>query len=173
MTFYKIQTDRLLLRRWRDADREPFAAICADPAVMKFIGNGQPKSAAEASADIEKFEAEWEREGFGLFALELRETGDLAGFTGLSVPTFLPEIMPSVEIGWRLARNLWGQGLATEAAQAVLAFGLGILGIPGIVSICHVENESSRRVMKRIGLTFDRRTVVPMLECEVDVFRTA
>src|SRR5262249_22355319 len=119
-----FETERLLMRRWRDDDVEPFAAICADPEVMRYIGSGTVRSVEQARASIRGFEREWENKGFGIFALQLLEGGQLIGFTGLSEPSFLPEIMPAVEIGWRLSRASWGKGYATEAARAALNFGL-------------------------------------------------
>lgn len=171
MSRIPIDTPRLRLRRWRSADHPAFARICADPEVMRYIADGSPKTAAQASKSIEAYEAEWETSGFGLFAVELKETGTLAGFAGLSTPDFLPEILPSVEIGWRLDRALWGQGLGTEAAKAALDFGLHDLGLRTIVSICHIENAASERIMTKLGLTFDRRTVVPSSDAPVLVYR--
>jgi RimJ/RimL family protein N-acetyltransferase len=100
------------------------SAINADPQVMRWIGDGSIRDERQTKAGIGACEREWDRHGFGLFALELRATGELIGFTGLAVPEFLPEVMPAVEIGWRLGRPFWGQGLATEAARAALRFGL-------------------------------------------------
>lgn len=95
----------------------------ADPEVMRWIGDGSVRTRQQTKAGIEAWERDWERWGFGLFALEMRTTGELAGFTGLAVPEFLPEVMPAVEIGWRLGRRFWGAGLATEAARAVPSLG--------------------------------------------------
>ncbi len=171
MSTTSIETPRLKLRRWRSADHPAFARICADPEVMRYIADGSPKTAEQASKSIDNYEAEWEASGFGLFAVELKETGALAGFAGLSTPDFLPEILPSVEIGWRLDRALWGQGLGTEAARAALDFGIRDLGQRAIVSICHVDNTASERIMTKLGLTFDRRTVVPSSDAPVLVYR--
>src|SRR5688572_14217259 len=129
-----IKTGRLLLRRWRDDDVEPFAEMCSDPEVMRYIGSGATRTRAQAQASIEAYERGWEENGFGLFAVELLEDGGFVGFTGLSEPTFLPEVMPAVEIGWRFARQSWGNGYASEAAEAALEHGLKDLGLSEIVS---------------------------------------
>ena len=99
--------------------------------------------------------------GFGLFALELRATGELIGFAGLAVSEFLPEVMPAVEIGWRLGRPFWGQGLATEAARVALRFGLIARGLERIVSIAQVGNGASEGIMSKLGMCLERETVDP------------
>jgi len=154
-----LLTERLVLRRWQDDDLGAYAAICADPEVMRWIGRGailSPEACAEA---IASFERDWDEHGFGLFATELRVSRRLLGFIGLSVPEFLPELLPAVEIGWRLARDAWGQGLATEGASAALRFGLSELKLARIVSIHQVGNLASGRIMKKLGMRFERRTV--------------
>ena len=172
MTAHSLTTERLLLRRWREQDVEPFAAICADPEVMQYIGSGAVRSCEQTRASVAAFEQEWDEKGYGLFALELRESGELIGFTGLSEPKFLPEIMPAVEIGWRLARSSWGNGYATEAARATLRFGLTTLRLPELVSIYQVENEASARIMSKLGMKFDRDTTDPRTDRRIRVFRT-
>ena len=107
-------TSRLRLRRWREADREPFAAMNADRAVMEFISD---RLTREQSDDlIEKIEAGFEVNGFGLWALQVQATGELVGFAGLAKPSFDAHFTPAVEVGWRLAHSAWGKGYATEAA---------------------------------------------------------
>jgi RimJ/RimL family protein N-acetyltransferase len=166
-----IQTERLVLRRWTVADIGPFAAICADPEVMRFIGSGATRTVAETRRAIRAWERAWDDRGYGLFAVQLLETGQLIGFAGLAEPTFLPEIMPAVEIGWRLARSAWQKGYATEAATAVLRFGLNDLNLPEIVSIHQIGNSASAGVMRKIGMTFDRETVDPSCGRIVHVFK--
>lgn len=171
MTQYRITTERLLLRGWTPEDYAPFAAICADPDVMRHIGNGKTRTADDALRYIALFEKEWCERGFGLFAVESRQTGDLIGFTGLSSPDFLPEVLPSVEIGWRFAKASWGQGYASEAAAAALSFGTNDLGITDIVSISQIGNHASTRIMRKLGMVFDRRTIDPTCDREVEVYR--
>lgn len=171
MTGISLRTERLLLRRWRSEDVEAFAAICRDPKVMQFIGSGATRSLQQAEKSIETFECQWEERGFGLFAVEVLDDNAFIGFTGLSEPSFLSEIMPTVEIGWRLAREHWGRGYATEAARAALKFGLEDLGLPDIVSIFQIENEASRNVIRKLGMHFDRRTNDPTCNRVVEVYR--
>lgn len=171
MTRHTINTERLLLRGWKSDDHAPFSEMCADPDVMRYIGNGKTRTADDAARYIASFQKEWDERGFGLFAVESKQTGDLVGFTGLSSPDFLPEVFPSVEIGWRFSKPNWGKGLASEAAAAALSFGINERGITDIVSICQIENNASARIMQKLGMVFDRRTIDPTCEREVEVYR--
>ncbi len=148
-------TDRLVLRRWRAEDREPFAAINADPEVMRFIGTGVMLERGPSDELLTRFERDWEERGFGLWALSARDDPDerLLGYCGLTVPMFLPAVLPAVEVGWRLARDAWGRGYATEAARAALAFGFEEHAIEEILSIVDPDNERSLRVCARLGMT--------------------
>ncbi len=165
-----IDTSRLVLRRWRDDDVAGMAAINADPAVMRWIGDGSVRDEHQTRAAIDAAEREWDEYGFGLFAVEVRATGELAGFTGLSVPEFLPEVMPAVEIGWRLGRAFWGRGIATEAARAALRFGLMDRGLERIVSIAQIGNGASERIMTKLGMHVERETVEPACNRPVRVY---
>jgi RimJ/RimL family protein N-acetyltransferase len=156
-----ITTSRLVLRRWHEGDVAAMAVFNADPEVMRWIGDGSVRTLEQTKASVDAWEQQWQRDGFGLFALELRATGELAGFTGLSIPEFLPEVMPAVEIGWRLGQPFWGRGLATEAAQAALRFGMIDCGLERIVSIAQVGNDASERVMAKLGMHLERETVDP------------
>ncbi|MCU1474501.1 GNAT family N-acetyltransferase [Amnibacterium sp.] len=146
-------TERLLLRRWREEDREPFAALNADPAVMEHFP--ATLSRPETDAFVDRLIQHHEQHGWGLWALEVRETGRFIGFTGLAVPRFPAHFTPAVEVGWRLARAAWGHGYASEAARAAVGFGFDELGLDGIVSFTAVGNLRSRAVMERIGMTHD------------------
>jgi RimJ/RimL family protein N-acetyltransferase len=156
-----LDTPRLLLRQWRDDDLDALAAINADPAVMRYIHDGRPLDRAATAGRLALWRRHWDEHGFGLYAVELRETGELIGFTGLAVPVFLPEVMPAVEIGWRLAPRHWGSGLATEAATAVVAHARTGLGLDRLVSIHVTGNEASARVMVKLGMRLERETVQP------------
>jgi RimJ/RimL family protein N-acetyltransferase len=156
-----ISTPRLVLRRWREDDMAPMSAINADPEVMRWIGDGSVRDEQQTKAAIEEWERTWDRHGFGLFALELRASRELIGFTGLGVPEFLREVMPAVEIGWRLGRPFWGRGLATEAARAAVRFGLIDCGLEQIVSIAQVGNDASEHIMAKLGMRLGRETVDP------------
>ncbi|MBL4785608.1 MAG: GNAT family N-acetyltransferase [Cohaesibacteraceae bacterium] len=171
MTRHKIDTERLQLRRWKHKHHAPFAAMCLDPEVMQYIGNGSTRTAEQASRAIASFETEWVEKGHGLFAVEEKQTGNLIGFTGLSLPDFLPEVLPSVEIGWRFSKPSWGKGYASEAAIAALSFGINELGITDIVSIYQIGNGASARIMQKLGMVFDRKTIDPTCGREIEVYR--
>ena len=156
-----IETTRLVLRRWSEHDVAPLATINADPEAMRWIGDGSTRTEQQTRASIEAWERHWDTQGFGLFAVEVRATGELAGLVGMAVPSFLPEIMPAVEIAWRLGRSFWGQGLATEAARAAMRFGLADGGLERIVSIVQVGNDASERIMVKLGMRLERETIDP------------
>jgi RimJ/RimL family protein N-acetyltransferase len=149
----RLTTDRLILRRWREADLAPFAALNADPAVMEHFP--APLTRAESDAMVERIDAEFDRRGFGLWAIEVTGTGEFIGFTGLSVPRFEAAFTPAVEVGWRLARAAWGHGYASEAARRALRFGFEDAGLDEIVSFTSVPNTRSQAVMRRIGMRHD------------------
>ncbi|AVZ72627.1 GNAT family N-acetyltransferase [Streptomyces lunaelactis] len=157
----EIQTPRLLLRRWHDDDLVPMAEINADPQVMEWIGDGSVQDLDQTAEAIERWEEEWDDEGFGLFAVELLASGELIGFVGLSVPEFLPEVLPAVEIGWRLGRQFWGQGYASEAAAATLEFALQDRGLDRVISIARTGHEASENVMHKLGMELERQTTHP------------
>ena len=123
----------------------------ADPTVMEFFP--KPLDRAESDGMAARIEAHFERRGFGLWAVEVPGVADFIGFVGLSTPTFEAHFTPCVEVGWRLARDHWGRGYATEAARAALDFGFRQLGLPEIVSFTVPANRRSRGVMERIGMT--------------------
>jgi RimJ/RimL family protein N-acetyltransferase len=148
-----LTTQRLILRRWRDSDREPFRALNADPRVMEFM----PALLTPAASDqlINSIEAHFDRHGFGLFAAEHRDSRSFIGFIGLAIPTFVAPFTPCVEIGWRLAYDHWGQGLATEGAREVVRYAFESLSMTALVSFTTRANLRSRRVMDRIGMVRD------------------
>lgn len=148
-----LETDRLVLRRWRDEDLAPFAALNADPVVMATLPAALTR--AESDAPVARTEASFDERGHGLWAVEERATGAHVGFVGLAAATFPAAFTPAVEVGWRLAAAHWGQGYATEAARAAVADGFDRLGLAEIVSFTAEGNERSRRVMERLGMTRD------------------
>lgn len=154
MATVEFRTARTLLRAWRPADRDPFAALNADPEVMEHFPEVLDRTESDAIAD--RIETHFDLHGFGLWALEIPGVTAFAGFVGLAVPRFEATFTPCVEIGWRLARSTWGHGYATEAARAVARFGFDDVGLDEIVSFTSVDNHRSRRVMERIGMTRDR-----------------
>jgi len=149
----ELQTERLILRRWRADDREPFVRMNQDPAVMEHYP--ALLSRAETEAAMDRIEDHFAQRGFGLWAAELRETGTFIGYVGLTVPRFEAPFTPCVEIGWRLAHEYWGRGLATEGARAAVRCAFQNLGLGEIVSFTVPANERSRRVMEKLGMTHD------------------
>jgi RimJ/RimL family protein N-acetyltransferase len=146
-----LRTDRLLLRHWRESDLEPWAALNADPAVREHFPTVETREqSAESMALIA---AALTERGWGLWALEVRDTGEFIGFTGLNPVRGLP--FEGVEVGWRLARAAWGHGYAAEAARAALTYAFGVLELPEVVSFTSTTNVRSQAVMRRIGMTHD------------------
>lgn len=154
----EIETGRLLLRGWRDEDVEPYARLCADPEVMRFIEAGSTLSPAQAGEQVSRFVRHWEERGFGLWAVEERRSGLFVGFAGFAFQENWAEGGHKTEIGWRLDRAFWGRGLATEAAKAGVDHGLGKLGLERIISIIQPGNAASRRVAEKAGLNLRGRT---------------
>ena len=149
----ELHTERMILRPWRESDREPFALMNADPVVMEFFPDCL--SRAESDQGLDRVEAHFREHGFGLFAVELRSEQTFIGFTGLSIPRFEAHFTPCVEIGWRLAKAHWGQGLATEAARAAIKYGFETMGLDEIVSFTVPANVRSRNVMEKLGMKHD------------------
>ena len=159
--FDSIRTSRLLLRRWQDSDREPFAALNADAETMRYFPSTMDRAASDAFADL--IEERFADQGFGLWALELADTGQFIGFTGLNP---MPADVPGAggfEVGWRLARHAWHHGYATEAARGALDVAFNGVGLAEIWSMTAVLNEPSQAVMRRIGLTECTRFEHPRL----------
>src|SRR5437660_731311 len=127
-----LETERLILREWRESDADPFAGINCDPRVMEFFP--APLSRLESDLLLDRINAHFRRYGFGLFAAELRLERAFIGFIGLSVPDFPAHFTPCVEIGWRLAAEHWNRGLATEGARSVAQYAFESLGATEIVS---------------------------------------
>ena len=129
---------------------EPFAQLNADPEVMRFFP--RRLTPGEVEALVTRIETHFDHHGFGFWAVESRTTGELIGLTGLSIPSFAAPFMPTVEIGWRLARRFWGHGYATEGAIAALRFGFENLDLPEIVAFTAQVNGRSIAVMERLGM---------------------
>ena len=147
-----VTTERLVLRRWRAADREPLAALNADPAVTEFLQGQMSREASDAFIDL--IEAQWDAAGWGLWAVEVPGFSEFIGYVGLW-PADDVFGTPMAEVGWRLAHRHWGHGYATEAAREALRFGFENVGLDEIVSFTVPQNVRSRRVMERIGLVRD------------------
>ena len=153
MTKIFIRTPRLILRSWRESDLEPFAAMNADSRVTTYLPS--PLTREESDGFANRIQQAFEKEGFGLFAVEISADAPFIGFIGLSVPRFEAHFTPCVEIGWRLAYEHQRKGYATEGARAVVEYGFQTLGLKEIVSFTVPDNIPSRRVMEKIGMTHD------------------
>ena len=158
-----LNTARLVLRRPEEPDVEPLMAMDADPEVRRYIGTGAviAPDRGRALQAVTRWRKQWDEQGFGMCSVIVRESGEYAGWVMLTVPTFLPEILPAVEIGWVLPREHWGQGYATEAAAELLRFAFTGAGLDRVVSIRDIDNARSERVMDKLGLRFEFQTTVP------------
>ncbi len=151
MPVVELHTERLILREWRDTDQEPFTKLNADPEVMRYM----PKLLSREESDefAQRIQDHFDRHVFGLWAIEVRDRESFIGFVGLSVPRFETVFTPCVEVGWRLSRNAWGHGYATEAARRAIRFGFDELGLAEIVSFTVPDNVRSRHVMEQLGMS--------------------
>lgn len=147
----EVETPRLRLRQWRESDREPFAAMNADPVVMAYFSSPQSRAASDASIDA--WQSQFASQGWSNWAVEVLALGQFIGFVGLSIPRRTLPFSPCVEVGWRLAREHWGKGYATEGARAALRIGFERLALSEIVSFTAIGNLRSRAVMERIGMS--------------------
>lgn len=150
MSAPELLTDRLLLRSWRDTDADRWAELNADPEVMEHFPATLDRDEADASRL--RFSSSLERQGWGLWAVEVRGTGLFIGFIGLAAAPFDADFTPAVEVGWRLHRDAWGNGYATEGARMVLAHAFGEMGLDEVVSFTATTNQPSEAVMRRIGM---------------------
>ena len=146
-----ISTERLLLRQWQPQDKQPFAAMNADPEVMRYFPS--TKSGQESDDSIEYFRNSIEQKGWGLWATEIRRSGEFIGFIGIHSPQQQFSFSPCVEIGWRIGNNFWRRGYASEGAQAVLKFAFEQTELVEIVSMTPKLNTPSIGVMEKIGMT--------------------
>jgi len=150
-TLGDVVTERLALSRLESDDLAEMAAVFGHPEVWEFPF-GRAFSTAETQAFLDAQTAAWEERGFGLWSARCRGEGRLLGFVGLSVPTFLREILPAVEVGWRLIPSAWGFGYATEGATAALDQAFTTLGLDRVCSVPQAENARSLRVADRLGM---------------------
>jgi RimJ/RimL family protein N-acetyltransferase len=160
-----LETERLRLRPFREADLDGYAEVCADPEVMRYLG-GRAFSRSESWRQIAYLIGHWHLRGFGMWALEEKDTGTFLGRVGFNDP----EGWPSFEIGWSLGRRFWGRGYATEAARAALHYGFTAMDRDHVISIIHPDNRSSIRVAERLGETLEGTTRIPIVEGELLVY---
>ena len=147
-----FESERLIFRLWNEKDSLPFALMNNDDDVMAYFPYKLSKKASDAF--IDRMMNVHKEQGYGLYAVELKATGDFIGFIGFAVPSFEEEFMPCIEIGWRLNKEYWHQGYATEGALACLSYGFDQCGFEEVVSFTSKINRPSIAVMKRIGLTY-------------------
>lgn len=168
----RIVTGRLILRRWRESDAEPMAAINADPEVTRYLN--RPAPVADHGAFVERAESHWREHGFGWYAVEGTaggERGALIGFVGIALPTFIPALAHRQELGWRLARSAWGKGYATESARAVRDDAAATLAFDELISIIDTRNVRSQRVGTKLGMTVQEQVLNPLSGRHVDVWQ--
>jgi len=145
-----LETERLLLRRWCDEDRKPFARMNGDPMVMEYMPRSLKET--ESNALVDRFIKHYDKHGYGLYALERKEDGAFVGFTGLQRVPFKAHFTPATEIAWRLDYEFWGQGYGSEAARAVLDHGFHEQGLDEIVAFTVHDNARSIGVIEKIGM---------------------
>ncbi|WP_417349840.1 GNAT family N-acetyltransferase [Ferrimonas sp.] len=163
MTIPVIKTQRLTLRGWNNSDAEALSALNADPRFVQYLGNGQPLSREDSWRVLAVFAGHWALKGFGLWAVELAETGELIGRVGL----WEPEGWPGVELGWGISPKHWGKGYATEAANASLQWAFDHLKLASVISIIHPDNHASKQVAGRIGETYSHTQPIRQIDCEI------
>lgn len=152
----KLETQRLLLRQWKESDYPAFARMSADAEIMRYfpsvLTDEQSRDIADRCREL------IHQRGWGFWAVEVKATNEFAGFIGLHEPSAELPFSPCVEIGWRLARYFWGKGLATEGAQAALDFAFSELALNEVVAFTAISNKRSERVMQRLGMIRDEKT---------------
>ncbi|KEI70549.1 GNAT family N-acetyltransferase [Endozoicomonas elysicola] len=151
-----LETDRLILRGFNEQDVEPYAQMCADPEVMKYIGTGQTLSSEESWRGLAMLIGHWELRRFGMWAVEEKLSGQFVGRVGL----YNPEGWPGIEVGWALAREYWGKGYATEAAHRSVQWGFENTGADALISLIIPENTASINVSERIGQRFSKAITI-------------
>lgn len=156
MSDVTLETERLLLRQFRDTDFNAFAAMNADPECIRYIGEGEPLDRDTAWRKLAMFLGHWRLRGYGFWAAEEKATGNFLGNIGLH----FPEGWPGPEVGWQLRREYWGRGFATEGAVAARGYAFDVLGFDKLVSLIHPENARSIAVAERLGERFERRAEI-------------
>jgi RimJ/RimL family protein N-acetyltransferase len=158
-----LETERRRLRPFRDADFDAYATMCADPGVMRYLGDGRTLDREDAWRQMAMFAGHWALRGFGTWAVEEKSSGAFVGRVGLHYP----EGWPDREVGWTLLRSHWGRGYATEAARAALGHAFDALGWDRVISLIHPDNARSILVAERLGERCERETTVRGLTARV------
>ena len=155
MSYDELETDRLKLRMWRESDLDDYAALTADPLVMRYLQPGKPPfTRADAWRSIAFFMGHWQMRGYGHWAVEEKSSGRMIGRIGF----LQPEGWPGFEIGWTLARDSWGKGYATEGGRRALDYAFKDLDQPHVISLIHPDNAPSIKVAERLGETLEGKT---------------
>src|SRR6266480_3970592 len=149
-----LETDRLILRMFREDDAEAYARICADPEVMRYLGEGKTLSLPEAWRQMAFFVGHWHLLGYGQFALEEKSSGRLIGRVGFQNP----KGRPAFELGWTLAREFWGKGYASEGARCALKYAFEELDRDHVISLMNPDNKTSIKVAERLGEKLEGKT---------------
>lgn len=155
-TLHEPETERLVLRQWRAQDLAPFAALNADPEVMRYFP--AQLSRAESDGVALRCQSLIKERGWGFWAIEEKVSGEFVGMVGLHTPDATLPCAPCVEVGWRLTRAHWGKGYATEAASAALGFAFSVLALDEVVAFTALPNMRSQSVMRRLGMRRDEAT---------------
>lgn len=163
MDFPELETDRLRLRMFRDADTDAYAAISADPEIMRYLGDGKPMSRAMAWRHMATVIGHWHLRGCGFWAVEEKATGELVGRVGC----WNPEGWPSIEVGWTVRRESWGQGFAVEAGRAAMDWAFRELDLKFLSSVIRTGNDRSVRVAEKLGESWEYTLEVMGEECQI------
>jgi RimJ/RimL family protein N-acetyltransferase len=149
----RLETERLLLREWRDGDWVGLHRAYGDPDVMRWLGDGEVSTLEQTAFAVGRMHGHWQQLGYGMFAAEERATGELIGRIGLMRHPTWPIGDEKVEVGWTLQRSAWGKGFATEGAKASLTYAFERIGLRRVFSMTDPANARSRAVMERCALT--------------------
>lgn len=148
---YLFTSERLGFRNWKSDDLDELAALCADPAVMKYFPATLTRE--ESEAYLQRLQKHYDTYGYNYYAVERLDKGEWIGLIGLAYQTYEVDFLPATDIGWRLKQSAWGKGYATEGAKRCLSHGFETLGLERIVSTCVIQNSPSENVMQKIGMT--------------------
>lgn len=154
-----LLTPRLKLLQWKASFAIPYAELCSDPEVMAYIAEGLPYSPERAYTSQQKISDHWDRVGYGMYAIFEQEGDELIGIAGLATADYLVNTPPMPEIGWRLKKRLWGQGMASEATRAILDTLRQNQSIPELYSVIHIDNDRSQTLAARLGFKLLREDV--------------
>jgi RimJ/RimL family protein N-acetyltransferase len=169
----RVDTERLRLLRWNHAEHGPgLARMNTDPEVVRYVG-GTPLTPAQSAEMSARVEQHWDVYDHGLWAIIVKATGAMVGFVGLSHPLWWPEMLERVEVGWRLARDAWGFGYATEGAHTAVRIGCEQLGLEELVSFVHPENTRSLAVTERLGMVEEAEVPHPSRDERIRIMRRA